>query len=160
MSVERQLFYIYLPKEPRVVDSDVEVVSVQEFMRDENACQMLWDLVSTQFRTRGKFLTVWPSVRHIVLHRDSTGEVDGFLLISAPINWQIDYVVVHPLGRGQGIATKLMNAALHLAYEAQPPYVMLTSKESLRPLYEGCGFQVIKSTPEEHPVPTTMMNRA
>ena len=59
------------------------------------------------------------------------------------MNWQIDYVVVRPDSRGQGIAQKLVKAALGQAYLHSAPYVMLTSKESLRSLYESCGFTVL-----------------
>ena len=64
-------------------------------------------------------------------------------MISAPVNWQIDYVVVRPESRGKGIGSKLVEAALGQAYLHKVPYVMLTAKESLRPLYESCGFAVV-----------------
>ncbi|HEY8505558.1 MAG TPA: GNAT family N-acetyltransferase [Gemmataceae bacterium] len=143
MSVEDELYYICLPRTPRPVGPGLEVVSVQEFLADEPACKALWEMVGTQFRTRGKFLTVWSSVRYVALHRDSSGAVDGVLLISAPINWQIDYVVVRPEARGRGVASALLAAALNRAFEQNVPYVMLTSRPSLRPLYEGCGFTVV-----------------
>jgi ribosomal protein S18 acetylase RimI-like enzyme len=61
------------------------------------------------------------------------------------INWQIDYVVVRPEARRRGIAAALVNAAVNRALELKVPYVMLTSREGLRPLYEGeCGFRVVE----------------
>jgi GNAT superfamily N-acetyltransferase len=102
-------------------------------------------MLVTQFHTRSKFLAIWPGVRYVVLHRDGDGQVNGFLLVTTPVNWQIDYVVVRPDSRGQGIASALVKAALNQAYLHKAPYVMLTSKESLRPLYESCGFEVIRN---------------
>jgi ribosomal protein S18 acetylase RimI-like enzyme len=121
----------------------VEFVSVTEFLADEPACRTLWELVATQFRTRSKFLTVWSGVRFVALHRDDDGAADGFLLVNAPINWQIDYVVVRPESRGRGIAAALVTETVNQAFLRGVPYVMLTSKASLRPLYEGCGFAVV-----------------
>jgi ribosomal protein S18 acetylase RimI-like enzyme len=144
MSVEQELYYFQRPVEPRPASPDVEVLPVQEFLQDELACRALWDLLGSQFRTRGKFLSIWPGVRFVALYR--TGEaVDGLLLISAMMNWQIDYVVVRPEARGRGIAAALVNTAVNRAFELRVPYVMLTSRESLRPLYEGqCGFRVVQ----------------
>jgi GNAT superfamily N-acetyltransferase len=87
-------------------------------------------------------------VRFVCVHRNPDGDVDGLLLVSAPINWQIDYVVVDPSARGQGVATALVKAALNHACSLKVPYVMLTSKESLRPLYESCGFTVVNAHPQ------------
>jgi GNAT superfamily N-acetyltransferase len=120
-----------------------EMLPVQEFLSDEPTCKELWTLITEQFRTRSKFLAIWPCVRHVAVHRDESGVADGFLLVSAPVNWQIDYVVVKPSSRGRGIAAKLVRTALHHAYLHAAPYVMLTCKESLRPLYESCGFTVV-----------------
>ena len=103
----------------------------------------MWELVSTQFRTRSKFLAVWSGVRFVAVHRDAQGEADGFLLVNAPVNWQIDYVVVRPDARGRGIAAALVAEALNQAHRRGVPYVTLTSKPALRPLYESCGFQVV-----------------
>src|SRR3954451_43586 len=85
---------------PRPVDSPVESLPAQDSLADEPACKALWDLIGTGFRTRSKFLTVWPGVRYVALHRGPIGSVDGLLLVTAPINWQIDYVVVRPEARG------------------------------------------------------------
>lgn len=143
MATESELYYLCVPREIRPVTLRVEFLPVQEFVSDERACKMLWDLVSSQFRTRGKFLTVWPGVRFVALHRDPDGLPDGFLLVTSPINWQIDYVVVRPDRRGHGIAQALLVETLNRAFHHAAPYVMLTSKESLRPLYESCGFTVV-----------------
>jgi GNAT superfamily N-acetyltransferase len=137
---ELELHYIHKPAEGTAASPDVEFLSLSEFLADEPACKLLWELIDTQFRTRSKFLAIWPSVRHVALHRDVEGVADGFLLVSAPVNWQIDYVVVRPDSRGQGIAGQLLATTLHHAARLKPPYVMLTSKESLRPLYESHGF--------------------
>ena len=107
---------------------------------------MVWELVDTQFRTRSKFLAIWRTASLIVAHRDSEGSVDGFLIITTPVNWQIDYVVVRPDARGQGIAGALVRAAVTHAKAASVPYIMLTSKASLRPLYEACGFEVVRTS--------------
>lgn len=144
MSPEPELHYLYKPTDPPPPPvAAVEFLPVQEFLADEPACRTFWDLIATQFRTRGKFLAVWSCVRYVAVHRDGGGNADGFLLVSAPVNWQIDYVVVRPESRGRGIAAALVKATLHHAYLHKAPYVMLTSKESLRPLYEGCGFAVV-----------------
>ena len=94
------------------VDRAVDFVAVQDFLCDESACRAVWDLVTGQFRTRGKFLAIWPAVGHVVMHRDPTGAVDGFLLVSELVNWQLDYVVVRDDARGQGIASALVCGAL------------------------------------------------
>ena len=145
MSPDQEVQYIYRPTEPESLPSDVEFVSSAEFLTDEPACKMLWELIDTQFRTRGKFLAIWRCVSFLCVHRDADGTLDGFLLISSPVNWQIDYVVVRPDSRGQGVASKLVPAANGHAHRLNVPYVMLTSKPSLRPLYEACGFRVVQA---------------
>jgi ribosomal protein S18 acetylase RimI-like enzyme len=143
---EPELHYYCAPEGDVPVDLSVEFLPVQDFLADEPACKTLWDLIGTTFRTRSKFLTVWPGVRYVALHRGPGGSVDGLLLVTAPINWQIDYVVVRPEARGCGIAGDLVRATLNEAYARKVPYVMLTSREGLRPLYEGrCGFTVVSA---------------
>lgn len=142
---ESELYYFCRPTGTVPVNSHVDILDTTELLRDEIACKILWELIDTQFKTRSKFFAIWSSVRFIALHRDDNGIPDGFLLISAPVNWQIDYVVVRPDSRGQGIASNLVKAAVSEAYVRKVPYVMLTSRESLRPLYESCGFEVVKS---------------
>ena len=114
---------------------------------DEPACQTFWELISTQFHTRGKFLAVWSGVKFVALSRDEAGDPDGLLLVNAPVNWQIDYVVVRPDRRGHGLAAALVSETLNQAYLRGAPYVMLTSKASLRPLYESCGFTPVETQP-------------
>ncbi len=144
MSAEAELYYLCQPSVERQVSLPTEFIPVQEILRDESACKALWEFIATQFRTRHKFLTIWQSVRYVALIRDSALGLKGLLLVSAPVNWQIDYVVVHPEARRQGVAAALVKATLNEAYRRGVPYVMLTSKESLRPLYEGeCGFSVV-----------------
>jgi hypothetical protein len=146
MATEANLYYIHLPREMRPVAHPVDFLPIHDFLEDEEACRALWDLVSTQFRTRRKFLAVWPHVRYIAVHRDERG-IGGMLLVSTPINWQIDYVVVSENQRGQGLATSLVNETVNQALIRQVPYVMLTSREGLRPLYAGqCGFVPVAST--------------
>ena len=137
------LHYMHKPTHAGPLPAGVEFLSLPEFLADGAACDTFWELIDTQFRTRSKFLSIWPSVRFVCVHRDVDGASDGFVLITAPVNWQIDYVVVRPDSRGQGIAQKLVRAALGRAYLHGAPYVMLTSKESLRSLYENCGFTVL-----------------
>ncbi|QEL20201.1 GNAT family N-acetyltransferase [Limnoglobus roseus] len=144
MTLEPELHYFHKPHEPQTGLKLGEFLPVQDFLADEPACKELWALLTNQFRTRGKFLAIWPGVRYVAVHRDADGNADGFLLVTAPVNWQIDYVVVKPESRGQGIATQLVQTALHHAYLHRAPYVMLTSKESLRPLYLACGFIVVQ----------------
>lgn len=152
---ESELHYFCKPTGLREVTHPIEFLTTQEFIADEPACKRLWELVSTQFRTRGKFLAVWPGVRFVAVHRNAEGTANGFLLVNAPINWQIDYVVVCPEARGQGIASVLVTETTNQAFLRGVPYVMLTSKESLRPLYEGSGFTVV-----ETPVPSGSGGRA
>jgi ribosomal protein S18 acetylase RimI-like enzyme len=153
MAPEPSLFYFCRPTHSAPVSHPVDFLSVQEFLTDEPACQTLWELLSTQFRTRGKFLTIWQGVRFVAVHRDPNGGADGFLLITTPINWQIDYVVVRPDRRGNGVATALLAEAVNQAYQRHAPYIMLTSRESLRAFYEGCGFTVVGRDPI-HPTPS------
>ena len=143
MDAEPDLFYFHRPTAPHPVNVPVEFLTVQQFLADEPACKVFWTLVDSQFRTRSKLLTIWPGVRFVALHRSADGTADGFLLITCPVNWQIDYVVVHPNSRGQGIAQALVVETLNRAFERKAPYVMLTSRESLRPMYESCGFTVV-----------------
>ena len=143
---ETEVHYFCKPSRILSVAVPCEFLTFQEFLADEPACRALWEFVSTQFRTRSKFLAIWPGVRYVALHRNAEGTVDGMLLVTTPVNWQIDYVVVHPASRGQGIATALVQTTLNQAYMHKAPYVMLTSKESLRPLYEASGFEVVGHT--------------
>lgn len=143
MANEAELNYICRPTRPHTAATPIDFLSVAEFLDDEPACKALWELVSTQFRTRSKFLAVWSGVRFVALHRTGDGAADGFLLVNAPVNWQIDYVVVRPESRGRGIAAALVTETVNQAFLRGVPYVMLTSKASLRPLYEGCGFAVV-----------------
>ena len=137
------LHYICIPTESRAVSLAIDIVPIEEFLLDDAACKMLWSMMESQFRTRSKFLAVWRTAAFVALHRDEVHEVDGLLLITSAINWQIDYVVVRPDARGQGIAQQLVMAALNRAAVLNIPYVMLSSKESLRGLYERCGFMVV-----------------
>jgi GNAT superfamily N-acetyltransferase len=143
MSHDIEYFYLCHPTEPRPSPMPVEFLTLSEFLADESACRVLWDLVSTQFRTRSKFLAVWSGVQFVALHRDDVGQADGFLLVNSPVNWQIDYVVVRADARGRGIAGALVAETLDQAYRRGVPFVTLTSKPALRPLYESCGFQVV-----------------
>lgn len=143
---EGQLYYLHVPAGERPVARAVEFLPVSEFLEDEAACKALWEMISSHFRTRGKFLAVWPSVRFVAVDRRD-GELAGALLVSTPLNWQIDYVVVRPDRRHEGIAAALVNETLNQAWSRKVPYVMLTSREGLRPLYEGaCGFRVVGGT--------------
>jgi ribosomal protein S18 acetylase RimI-like enzyme len=143
MATDAELYYLGQPTRELPVAHPAEFVPVQEFLADESACRALWDFVTTQFRTRSKFLTVWPHVRFVTMIREA-GFIKGLLLVTTPVNWQIDYVVVHPDARRQGIAASLVKTALNQAYQRKVPYVMLTSTEYLRPLYEGeCNFKVV-----------------
>jgi len=144
MGLESELYYFCKPVQLLPVEQSIEFLPVQAFLADEPACKIMWELIDTQFRTRSKFLAIWPGVKYVAIHRDFEGSLDGFLLITSPVNWQIDYVVVRPDSRGQGIASSLVVAAVNQAFLQMVPYVMLTSKESLRPLYEACGFEVIR----------------
>ena len=145
MSAEAEVHYFCKPAAVELVGVPVEFLPVQEFLADELSCKRLWDLLSTQFRTRSKFLAIWPGVRYVAMHRNAENVADGFLLVTTPVNWQIDYVVVDGASRGQGIAGSLVRATVHHAYMHKAPYVMLTSRESLRPLYESCGFAAVSS---------------
>jgi GNAT superfamily N-acetyltransferase len=150
-----QLYYIHVPRRRRPVDLPVEFLTVTDFLRDEAACRAVWDLLHSEFHTRSKFLAIWPSVRHIALHRRDS-EVVGALLVSTPLNWQIDYVMVRPDMRHQGISMALVNETTNQALSANAPYVMLTSRPELRPLYEGrCGFRVVAQSDSASP-PVTL----
>lgn len=147
MRHESELHYIHRPAGLRPVARVIDFLTTQEFVADEPACKRLWELVGAQFRTRGKFLAVWAGVRFVAVHRDVDGRADGFLLVNAPVTWQIDYVVVGPEAHGRGIASALVTETTNQAFLRGVPYIMLTSKESLRPLYEGCGFTSVCESP-------------
>ena len=158
-TAEGELYYLHVPSEPRPVAHAVEFLTAAEVLEDESACRALWELMTAQFKTRSKFLAIWPSVRYVALHRRG-GEAVGLLLVSAPVNWQIDYVVVNPEWRGRGIAEALVSATVNEALARKVPYVMLTSREGLRPLYEtACGFTVVGQKPTaEQPRNSTAMS--
>ena len=147
MSTESELHYICKPTTLHPIARVIDFMTAQEFLADEPACKRFWDLVTAHFRTRGKFLAVWAGVRYVAVHRDVDGRADGFLLVNAPVNWQIDYVVVSPEAHGLGIASALVTETANQALLRGAPYVMLTSKESLRRLYEGCGFVPVLESP-------------
>lgn len=147
---QEECYCFYQPKTLHTVTLPVEFLTTQVFLADEVACRALWDLVSGYFRTRSKFLAIWPNVRYIALHRDIQQSVNGLLLVSASVNWQIDYVVVRPECRGQGIAKALLLSTLNHAFLKRVPYVMLTTRPSLRPFYQSCGFQVVANSLSEN----------
>lgn len=130
------------------VDLAIEFVTTQDVVADETVSRAIWDLVASQFRSRGKFLAIWPCVRHVALHRDEQGGVDGFLLVSEPVNWQLDYVVVRDDARGRGIASALVRFTLDEACRRNVPYVMLSCTEALEPFYRSCGFHPVASPPD------------
>lgn len=141
---EATLHYLCQPTAKRPAELPIQFLPVQQFLADEPACKRLWHFAETQFRTRRVFLMIWQAVRYVALHRNAEKEVDGLLLVSEHHTWQIDYVVVDPSVRGQGIAKALVIAALNAAVDRGAPYVTLSSREGLRKLYEGeCGFTVV-----------------
>lgn len=141
-----ELYYIQVPRHFRPVVHPIEFMTLDQFLHDEPACRALWDLLHRNFKTRGKFLAIWPCVRYLAVYYHN-GQPSGMLMVSAPMNWQIDYVVVRDDLRHQGVASSLVNETLNQALARGVPYVMLTSKESLRPLYEGqCGFTVAEGS--------------
>jgi len=141
--MEAELYYIQIPSRVRALPCPVSFLAVTEFLQDEEACAALWSLLNRNFKTRSKFLAIWPCVRFVAVCRHGR-DVAGLALVSAPLNWQIDYVVVRDQYRHQGVATALVHETLNQALARRVPYVMLTSKESLRPLYEGqCAFEVV-----------------
>jgi ribosomal protein S18 acetylase RimI-like enzyme len=140
------LYYVLVTDHARQIAQvahAIDFLSVQDFLAEEELVRGMWELIGEQYRTRSKFLAIWPSVRYLAVHRWNGG-LGGFLLVSTPLNWQIDYVTVRQELRRRGIAASLVNEAANQARARGVPYVMLTSKPSLRPLYEGqCGFQVV-----------------
>lgn len=145
MKPEAQLYYLLAPRERRPAQVPVEFLAVSQFLEDESLCRPAWELITEQFHTRKKFLAIWPCVRFVAVHRRS-GNLVGMLLVSAPLNWQIDYVVVRPELRHEGIAAALVDEAVNQALDRGVPYIMLTSRAGLRPLYaERCGFRVVGS---------------
>ncbi len=150
-----ELHYLCRPTHPRDAALPIEFLAFHEFLADEPACRVFWELISNQFRTRSKFLAVWSGVRYVALHRDAEGQADGFLVVNAPVSWQIDYVVVQPSSRGQGIAPALVTETMNQAFQRGVPYVMLTSRPELRGLYESCGFVVVAT-----PIPAPSNSRS
>ncbi|HJZ59471.1 MAG TPA: GNAT family N-acetyltransferase [Gemmataceae bacterium] len=140
---EPELYYFHKPTGLRPVSHPVEFLSVPEFLADEPACDTFWELASSQFRTRSKFLALWPAVRFVALSRDEHGLADAFLLVNGTVNWQIDSVVVRPARRGNRLAAALLSTALNQAYLRGASFVMLTSLADLRPLCESCGFTLV-----------------
>ena len=147
---EGQVFYLHVPTRFRPVGQKVEFLPVSIFLEDEETCKVVWEMITGHFKTRSKFLAIWPSVRFVAIHGRGQ-ELSGFLLVSTPLNWQIDYVVVRPNRRHEGIAAALVNETINQALARNVPYLMLTSREGLRPLYEDtCGFSLVgKKGPEQ-----------
>jgi ribosomal protein S18 acetylase RimI-like enzyme len=140
---ENELYYIQVPVEMQPVSHQIEFLAIDEFLGREHVCRALWDLISERFTSRWKFLTIWPHVRYVAICQYEQ-DVAGLLLVSTALNWQIDYVTVRPDYQGQGIASALVNETVNQALRRKVPYLMLTSRESLRPLYEGrCGFEAV-----------------
>jgi ribosomal protein S18 acetylase RimI-like enzyme len=143
---EANLYYLHVPTATRPVAQPVEFLPVGDFLEREEDCKALWELVTRNFKTRSKFLTIWSGVRYVAVHHQER-QLAGILLVSAPLNWQIDYVVVNPDFRGRGVAEALVNETINQALVRKVPYVMLTSREGLRSFYEGkCGFKVVGSS--------------
>ena len=156
MTREPELHYFHKPHEPQSGLKLAEFLPVQDFLADEPACKELWDVAVQPCSTRAA--SSWPSGRACGTSRSiatRTATPTGSCSSPSPVNWQIDYVVVKPDSRGQGIATQLVRTALHHAYLHRTPYVMLTSKESLRPLYaEPAGsspYRTMRPTPRNLP---------
>jgi ribosomal protein S18 acetylase RimI-like enzyme len=139
---EADLHYLHRPTRFHDVRHKIEFLPVPQLLEDDETCQAMWDMLAAQFKTRNKFLAIWPSVRFVAVHGRGR-DLAGFLLVSTPLNWQIDYVAVHPTRRHQGIAAALVNETVNQAVVRKVPYMMLTSREGLRPLYESCGFEVV-----------------
>ena len=140
---EAEFYYLQAPSRFRPVRHKIDFLPVTQFLEDEETCKEIWELLCCQFKTRSKFLAIWQSVRFVAVHGRGS-ELSGFLFVSAPLNWQIDYVVVRPSRRHEGIAAALVNETLNQALARNVPYVMLTSREDLRPLYEKtCGFSIV-----------------
>src|SRR4051812_40822095 len=73
---EGELYYLQVPVAPRPVDHAVDFLTVTELLDDEPTSRAIWEMLSTQFKTRSKFLSIWPSVRYVAVHyRD--GELAG-----------------------------------------------------------------------------------
>src|SRR5437870_4999558 len=97
---EAELYYLHTPARFRPVRHKIDFMPVTQLLEDEETCQAIWELLSSQFKTRSKLLTIWPNVRFVALHGRGS-ELSGFLFVSAPLNWQIDYVVVRPTRRNE-----------------------------------------------------------
>ena len=67
-SGEGELYYLHTPAARRPVVHAIEFLTAAEFMEDEPACRALWDMISTHFKTRSKFLAIWSSVRYVAAH--------------------------------------------------------------------------------------------
>jgi hypothetical protein len=154
---ESELHYIHVPCRFRPVQHKIDFVPVTQFLEDEESCKVLWDMMTSSFKTRSKFLAIWPSVRFLAVHGRGP-ELAGLLLVSTPLNWQIDYVVVRPQRRHEGIAASLVHETVNQALARKVPYLMLTSRAGLRDLYEGtCGFSVVAgSKPEPAGIATAL----
>ena len=100
MTPEPDLYYFCRPSGPVDVPHPVDFLTVAEFVADEPACRQLWELISTQFRTRGKFLTIWQGARFVAVHRDPDGAADGFLLVTTPRR------LAEPSGRERTLAIR------------------------------------------------------
>ena len=74
---EPQLHYFHAPAGLRPVSRPVQFLAAADFLADEPACTVLWDLITSQFHTRGKFLAVWSGVRFVAVSRDDDGVPTG-----------------------------------------------------------------------------------
>ena len=105
MSAEPELHYFCKPTDVRPVRLPVEFLPVAGVPRRRAGVQAVWDLVATSSAPAASSSRSGRACGSSPSTATPTGGVDGFLLVNAPVNWQIDYVVVRPERRGQGIAS-------------------------------------------------------
>lgn len=140
-------FYIHVPKDELLVDRQVIFMTVTDLVSDSEdnvrRCQQIFDLVVQNFKTRRKFLELWPHVRYVAFVEED-GQIISCAFASTPMNWQIDYVVTRPDKRGMNLARAVTNTITNEARKRKVPYVMLTSRPELVHLYaHQCTYTIV-----------------
>ncbi len=139
-----EIHYIYKPNRYKTTSRHVKAYSIYELLDNESYCRDVLKLINENYRHLHKFLTVLRHATYIyMMKEEETERVLAFLLVTENLNWQIDYVTVCQERRKKGVAQAMLNTCLNQAYINNIPYVMLSSKEELIPLYESVGFKQI-----------------
>lgn len=144
-------YYIKIPEKMPVYHR-VKFMPIEDLVSDSaknnRRCQEIFDMLTDCFKTRRKFLELWPHVRYVALIEEKDSVV-SFAFASTPLNWQVDYVTTRVDKRGQNMAASVVNEITNQALKRKVPYLMLTSIPELKALYcHDCRYTIIGNEEE------------